>query len=187
MQSNPERKFPCYSAMGERYPAVRKAVWDNLDALRGCKGDSGKMADLINSQFPDKATHFRIHSGGDFFSQRYFDAWLEVVTKRPNVVFWAFTKSVNYWVDRLGLIPENLNLTASYGGLHDYLIEKHALKYCRVYSTMEQVIASGLPLDDNDLLASTSTKPFALLLNSTKAKMKKKGTFDEGLQKTKGR
>jgi len=186
MTAGKDRKYPCYSAMGERYPAVRRAVWENFYALASCKGDAAKMAELINSEFPAKAKRFRIHSGGDFFSQRYFDAWLEVVARRPEVAFWAFTKSVNFWVERLGLIPENLNLTASYGGRYDYLIAKHELKHCRVFNTMEEVLASGMPLDDNDALASTGTASFALLLNSTKSRMKKKGTFDEGLQRTKG-
>jgi hypothetical protein len=77
--------FRCYAASAERYPAVRKQRWDNF--ITACRRGIA---------IPDKATHVRIHGSGDFYSQSYFDYWLELCKENPNVLFWAFTKSVRY-------------------------------------------------------------------------------------------
>jgi len=155
-------RFRCYASSSERFPAVRKHRWSNLD-------------DVLNDKpivVPEDATHVRIHASGDFFSQIYFDQWLEVARVNPTVQFWAFTKSLMYWIARLNNIPSNLNLTASYGGLEDYLIEEYSLKYAKVFTTKEEFIDSGLPLDTDDSLAMKGDVSFALLDNH---KFKKKG------------
>ena len=40
---------------------------------------------------------------------------LKLCSEHKDVEFWAYTKSVNYWVSRLNKIPKNLVLTASRG------------------------------------------------------------------------
>jgi hypothetical protein len=114
---------------------------------------------------PSRATHVRIHGGGDFFNQAYFDAWLSVIAGNPSRTFWAFTKSLNFWVRRLDRIPANFTLTASYGGTQDHLIERYGLKHCRVFRTLAEVEASGLPLDTDDTAAMSGAGNFALLDN----------------------
>jgi hypothetical protein len=59
------------------------------------------MTDLILQSLPPGAPVVRVHTGGDFFSQRYFDAWLEVSRQRPQTTFYFYTKSLRYWVARL--------------------------------------------------------------------------------------
>lgn len=41
-----------------------------------------------------KAPYFRIHTGGDFFSEEYARAWAKVIEETPDVRFWAFTRSL---------------------------------------------------------------------------------------------
>jgi len=96
---------------------------------------------------PCGCKYFRIHQSGDFFSQAYFDMWLQVCSGNPRVLFWAFTKSVNFWVERLGSIPRNIILTASYGGKHDGLIKEYGLKSVKVVREVSD--ADGLPIDSN--------------------------------------
>lgn len=161
--NGPEQEFKCYAAVVERYPAVRGVRWANFDQLKG--KSVSEMADIISAAMPPSAKHVRIHGGGDFFNQSYFDAWLEVCERFPGVKFWAFTKSIGYWVARLDRIPGNLTLQASYGGRQDDLIEKHGLKYARVFKSIEEVNDSGLPLDVDDSLAMDGFTSFALLDN----------------------
>lgn len=121
---NQSVSYRCYAAAAERFPGVRDHRWKNFDYVS--KGNKVIV--------PHQARHIRIHASGDFFSQAYFDMWLEVCRDNPDKEFWAYTKSVNYWVNRLDEIPDNLEITGSYGGKYDTLIDKHGLKRVKVVS-----------------------------------------------------
>lgn len=126
------------------------------------------MVNMIHISLPDKATTIRIHVSGDFFNQAYFDAWMIVARFNPNVHFYAYTKSVNYWVAYLDAgykIPTNVNLTASYGGRHDDLINKHNLKSVEVVFHPQQALTMGLEIDHDDSLAKHGRENFAILLH----------------------
>ena len=59
----------------------------------------------------------RVHSSGDFFSQRYAAAWLEVARRNPDMTFWAPTRTwaapgwVNFW--RRADVPRNFIIRPS--------------------------------------------------------------------------
>lgn len=158
-----KQEFKCYAAVVERYPAVRGVRWINFDELRRKSFD--EMVSMISVALPKSASHVRIHGGGDFFNQAYFDAWLSVCRSRPEVIFWAFTKSITFWLRRRSEIPENLTLQASYGGRDDHLIAENQLKFAKVFRTLKEVEESGLPLDVDDTLAMKGAVSFALLEN----------------------
>jgi hypothetical protein len=164
----PHSEFKCYSAVTERFPAVRDKAWANRDLV--FRLDADAVTDAILALLPDNAQEVRVHAAGDFFSQRYFDGWLGVARAKPNVWFWAFTKSLPFWINRLGQIPDNLMLTASYGGKHDALIEQHGLKYSVVVYSESEARDRGLEIDTNDWLAAYSRQPFALLENFSRSK-----------------
>ena len=42
---------------------------------------------------------YRIHESGDFWSELYFQAWLEVARQHPNIKFYAYTKQLSYWLN----------------------------------------------------------------------------------------
>jgi hypothetical protein len=113
---------------------------------------------------PFDCTAIRIHSAGDFFNQRYFDMWLELARQNPHIEMWAYTKSLQYWVNRIKQIPENLTLTASYGGNLDSLIKEHNLKNVIVYET-QNIVPKDRPIDNNDDWARVKHLNFALLDN----------------------
>jgi hypothetical protein len=72
------------------------------------------MANLILESIPTDAQRIRIHVAGDFFSQAYFDAWLMVARSRPDIAFYAYTKSIPFWIHhRQSDLPENFKLNAS--------------------------------------------------------------------------
>lgn len=159
---NKSNAYKCYAANAERFPAVRNHRWNNFEHVK-----SGNKPIL-----PKDAKAIRIHASGDFFNQKYFDMWIEIANENPDVEFWAYTKSLNYWVQRLNEIAANFELTASYGGNHDDLISLHNLKHTIVFQNANDV-PDGMPIDNNDDCArNKSIKAFALLDNF---KNKKKG------------
>lgn len=91
--------------------------------------------------------------------------WLEIARENPEVEMWAYTKSLNYWVNRISSIPSNLTLTASYGGKHDNLIKKYNLKHAIV--TKDSTL-TDMPYDTNDDMARIPNQAFYLLDNHIK-------------------
>lgn len=153
---NSSNAYRCYAASAERFPAVRRHRWINFQIAQK----------MMLPPLPKGAKAIRIHMAGDFFSQAYFDLWINYCYQHPSVEFWAYTKSLNYWVKRLKVIPHNLTLTASYGGKHDHLIIEHDLKYVWVFDTPAEAKENGLLIDTNDDLArSKKIRKFALIDN----------------------
>ena len=114
---NKSNAYRCYAASAERFPAVRNSRWVNFG-----------LSKIEIPELPKNCKAVRIHASGDFYSQSYFDKWVAYCKENKDVEFWAYTKSLNFWVKRIKEIPENLTLTASYGGKHDNLIKEYNLK-----------------------------------------------------------
>jgi hypothetical protein len=94
--------------------------------------------------------------------------WIDIANENPDVEFWAYTKSLKYWVQRLEVIPSNFELTASYGGRNDKLISQHDLKFVKIYKSKKDV-HDGIPIDTNDDCARNKIiREFALIDNYTK-------------------
>jgi hypothetical protein len=107
------QKFRCFAASAEALrTSVRKSRWHNFDLLKSLKNKED-MASLIYDSVPKKASKVRVHVSGDFFNQTYFDAWMEVAERLKHIKFYAYTKSVSYWLARKDTIPSNFELTAS--------------------------------------------------------------------------
>jgi len=162
-----KQKFRCFSASQEAYFSnVRKSRWDNFVLLRQASevGGARGMSKLLLKNLPTKAKKVRIHVAGDFFSQDYFDAWLDVAISRPKTLFYAYTKSLKFWAYRLDKIPKNLVLNASRGGYYDHLISRFSLPEVSVYFHPED--AEGIPIDHDDSLAMDGkVDKFGLLLH----------------------
>jgi len=174
VQDGKHCRFRCFSASQEAfYRNLFEQRMSNFMALRSCE-NAAAMADLILKAMPKKTGMvYRIHVGGDFFNQNYFDAWIIVAEQRPDDYFYTYTKALPFWIKRRKDIPENLTLTASKGGTHDHLIEKHSLRYAEVVYSEEQAEQLGLPIDHNDFQAydpDNREQPFALLIHGLQPK-----------------
>jgi hypothetical protein len=156
-------QYRCYAASPERFPAVREHRWKNFEYVK----NNNKPI------FPKDCNSLRIHAAGDFFNQAYFDMWLELANENQQIEMWAYTKSLKYWINRINEIPNNLILTASYGGRNDELIEKYNLKNVKVFINKD-LITDGRPIDYNDHYARIPNINFALLDNMKNSK--KNGT-----------
>src|SRR6202011_5397498 len=137
LQDGPSQSFRCFAAGDEsRFPNVRRLRWDNFDLLKG-KTREG-MATLILDSLPLDAKLVRLHVSGDFFSDNYFLAWMDVAKARPEMLFYTYTKSLLIWLRQRSSVPANFKLTASEGGKHDNLIKSEALKSAKVVFSIEE-------------------------------------------------
>jgi hypothetical protein len=164
------QEIRCFAASQEAlYTNTRKARWHNYDLLKEVKTVS-KMQKLIKESLPKSAEIIRVHVSGDFFNQNYFDAWLNTAINNPSIKFYAYTKSVNYWMARTDLIPDNFRLTGSIGGKHDAIIQRNNLKYAEIILAIDEAEAKGLEIDHDDSHAYDGHKSFALLVHGTQKK-----------------
>jgi len=163
----PQVEFRCWATSLEaRLPNIRANYWANYDQLRACHS-TGEMVDLLLAPLPMATRIVRIHIHGDYYNQMYFDAWLLACAERPGTLFYAYTKSLPYWVERLGDIPDNLELNASVGGSQDNLIREHNLKSATVVLHPDVALGLGLPIDTDEWYAALGHENFALLINGT--------------------
>ncbi|MCP5003716.1 MAG: hypothetical protein GY941_07145 [Planctomycetes bacterium] len=154
--NNQSKSFRCYASSAERFPAVRKHRWSNYT-------HSLKKEDII---IPKDAKAIRVHSSGDFYSEEYFKMWLDLCQKNPSIEFWAYTKSLLFWVNNINKVPKNLTLTASRGGLYDHFIDDYNLKNVIVVKNKDST--NSLPIDIKDREARKKDVNFCLLDNNNK-------------------
>jgi len=168
----PKTKFRCFSASQEvMYTNTYKRRDENFNSLKG--KNKMEMFTLITDALPKNLGVCRIHVAGDFFSQDYFDVWLAIALAYPDRLFYAYTKSLTYWLKRRDQIPANFVLTASYGGRLDSKIESEGLRSAKVVFSEQEAIDLGLEIDHDDSHAanpSTKDKDFALLIHGVQPK-----------------
>ena len=156
--------FRCYAAMDEaRRPNVRKTRWDNFDLLKAAKTTKNMAALIIKSIQASglrRGGTLRVHIGGDYFSQVYFNAWMIAARFFPQITFYSYTKSVKFLVD--ADLPENFVFTCSRGGKYDNLIPKSKVKSAKVFFSTDEAKALGLDIDHTDDLAISGSDDFAL-------------------------
>ena len=173
IKDGPDTQFRCFSASQEvLFTNVYNSRKRNHDAIHSLE-TSDAMADAILAAIPKDCRVVRIHVAGDMFSHKYFLAWIKVASRRPDILFYAYTKSLNYWVRSRDMVPSNLVLTASYGGQHDHLIAEHGLRSAKVVFSEQEAADLGLEIDRDDSHACDPTRAnqdFALLIHGVQPK-----------------
>jgi len=179
----PHNIFRCFSASQEAfYPVVYEARKRNTKIIELAAKDILGAAEVISNAIPKKAQGIRIHVAGDFKTRNYFEAWLIIARENPSIRFYAYTKSLPFWVQFRKDIPKNFMLTASRGGHKDKLIREKRLRQAVVIhdpKTVSAIIDSGnynrVPtgrykgwdIDHDDSHAAFEGKSFALLIHNT--------------------
>lgn len=181
----PDTEFRCFSASQEViFPGVYDHRNGHFEALRG--KSLGEMAQILTDMLPKDAGIVRIHVAGDFFNQAYFDAWTFVAFSNPKILFYAYTKSLPYWVNRIAGIPDNFVLTASRGGRMDHMIEQYELRSVKVVFSEAEAKQLGLQIDHDDSHAAIPRlrdKDFALLIHGVQKAGSKAGKAMSELRK----
>lgn len=168
-KDGPNTEIRCYAASLEvLYPPVYNLHKRNLNKMRYHSRTKTRLelSYYIEQHIPRDAGIIRIHSSGDFFNQVYFDAWNLVAIRNPNILFYAYTKALEYWHRRIDQIPTNMVLTASYGGKLDDVIKPLGLRSAIIVHNRKEAKKLGLAIDENDSLAANPNHGnFALLIH----------------------
>lgn len=146
----------CYARHGTyTWPVVRAKHEANLtyvlDDLPGWK--SAMLAELGALKF--RGGWVRIHDSGDFFSDLYLQAWLDICRARPDTNFYAYTKEIARF---RALVepdpPSNFLWVYSYGGTQDAALDPAVDRVADVFPDEEAIAAAGWTSQEaSDLLA----------------------------------
>lgn len=151
-----EQEFRCYAASQEvRLKNVYEKHKRNFEAIR--RLSTTQVRTWLDTIIPANAGVIRMHSSGDFLNKRYFAGWMQFAELHPDTIFYAYTKSLPYWVD-YGELPPNVILTASYGGKWDHMIPEYNLRSAIVVHDEDEADAMGLEIDRDDSHASDPNK-----------------------------
>ena len=187
IKDGPKTEFRCFSASQEvQYTNVYNLRERNYEHLKSLP--HGMMGDEIESALPKNAGIVRIHVAGDFFNTVYFQTWMGIARSYPTVLFYAYTKSLQWWVNNLNSIPDNLILTASRGGRLDDMIDEHNLREAIVVYSEQEAEKMNLAIDHDDSHAarpSMKNNDFALLIHGTQPKGTEAATALKILKKNK--
>lgn len=105
----------CYAKRVTRYDNVFLAYLDNtINAIADPVETVAAVEMQLYGGRKRAPRFFRVHDSGDFFSYKYFCAWMACARRHPETRFYAYTKSNNivlrYGVDN---IPGNFTLLCS--------------------------------------------------------------------------
>jgi len=166
-------QFRCYAASDEaRYEGTYNVRKGNEVSVKKALKSGGvkKLVEEILKYIPYDAGVIRLHTSGDFFSQSYLMAWRLVAKQRPDILFYAYTKSLRYLVGvdmedgSQGVLLPNFLVTASEGGKYDSLIKELGVRSVDVVFDEKD---TDRELDENDGHASSVGGSFSLLLHGT--------------------
>ena len=173
IKDGPHTKFRCFSASQEaQFTNVYNSRKSNGAIIELAAKDYKQAAKEIRKAIPKATQIVRIHVGGDFKTQAYFDAWITVAKLCPSIHFYAYTKSLPFWIARIEVLKriKNFVLTASRGGHKDKLIKECGLREAVVVYSEEQAAELGLEIDHDDSHAASRGENFALLIHGSQPK-----------------
>lgn len=130
----------CYAKQGcYVFPVVKEAQEARLKLAL-----SESFVDVIDSEIKRrKVKVLRIHDSGDFFSLDYFNKWMRVIARNPQVKFYAYTKMIKFFKVREKILPNNFHVVYSYGGKQDAFINVSTDRHARVFSSVADLRRSA--------------------------------------------
>lgn len=140
----------CYARQGTfLFKGSKRVRIDNHQLLltthvtHGLQGVVDILDEAVKSVSKTVAV-IRLHDSGDFFKKWYVQAWVEVIKRHPNILFYAYTKSFPMFkgID----LPSNFRVTYSFGGKWDKKIDG---PNSRIFPTLDDRIEAGY-VDGND-------------------------------------
>lgn len=140
----------------------------------------------------DGGAAVRVHDSGDFYSDDYLAAWIEIAERVPDVLFYAYTKEVSR-VKRHAAecpFPPNFRVIFSMGGIEDHLLDPDTDRHAEVFPDMVALADAGYAdQEENDLYCVLlDTTRVGIPANNIPAFKKRmgRGTFGS-LERDKGR
>lgn len=143
-------KVYCYATKGfYQMPSVKAKFERNLEASKKDNFFMKIQSDINQLKSLDKIDAIRIHSSGDFYSYKYLMQWRVIILNNPDLVFYAYTKSIPLFVKMLGdyHLPDNFKVIFSEGGKYDNLIESMNLRRVKL---VDQYSRDAMTSDSDD-------------------------------------
>jgi len=151
----------CYAQKGNytRFPKIGELMEEKYKISK-----TNTFIPLMNEEIrKKKATHVRIHDSGDFYSIAYLNKWISIANDNKEVIFYAYTKSIKFFINGLKL-PKNMKVIFSEGSKNDNLINTAKDRHARIFKSKELLQAAGyINASDNDLKAITENKKVGLV------------------------
>ena len=174
-----DTEFTCYSATLEAlYPSLYNLTRHNTSLLNEYikKDDFNGLVECFNVSLNKKRSKninlVRWNQSGDIYTRFELEALKKVCELNKDLMFYFYSKNLILYPTNRS-IPNNMKITASYGGKYDYLIDRGYFKRFSkvVFSTNEAKILN-LPIDVDDTHAyqDKGSNGFALLLHGTQEK-----------------
>lgn len=154
----------CYANKGSYIWTNTKKAYEKRYLLS--KDPELFKAKLVEAITRRKATHIRIHDSGDFYNFNYIRSWFKIMTKFPEVKFYAYTKSKKLF-DHLSTKPTNFVLIYSLGSKFDDLVNVEKDRHSKIFYSMDEMNKQGyIDASSDDLLAiNTSNNKIGLLIH----------------------
>lgn len=152
--ATPTCELVCYAGKLEKvYKGVRTNLLHNWSLVKDAS--AAQTESLISDMLRDFQADckrrgapalFRIHWDGDFFSDDYTTAWINVIRDFPDVTFWVYTRNVRSAVaiHKAGL----LNLTLYFSADRDNIAQARMLHntYGILLAYLAETFADGQPV-----------------------------------------
>ena len=167
----------CYARSGTyNFSNVKAAHTRNLELVLEDPQDwKTKVSEELKSKRYEGGKSVCIHDSGDFFSDAYFQLWIDIAIENPHVFFYAYTKEVT--MVKSHVLPDNLVIIFSMGGTQDHLVNKDNDRHADVFPSLEALQEAGyIDQEESDLLAATlPTNKIGIVVNNIKHLKKKQG------------
>jgi len=171
-----DTKFTCYSATLEAlYPSLYNLTRHNTSLLNEYikKDNFNGLVECFNYSINQKINKninlIRWNQSGDIYTRFELEALKKVCELNQDLTFYFYSKNLILYPTNRS-IPENMFITASYGGKYDYLIDRGYFKrFSKVVFSVEEARLLNLPIDTDDTHAymDKGANGFALLLHGT--------------------
>ena len=187
-------EFTCYSATLEAlYPSLYNLTRHNTSLLNEYikNDDFNGLVECLNASLNKKRSKninlVRWNQSGDIYTRFELEALKKVCELNKDLTFYFYSKNLILYPTNRS-IPNNMKITASYGGKYDYLIDRGYFKRFSkvVFSTSEAKILN-LPIDTDDTHAymDKGANGFALLLHGQQEKNSKASVALQQIRKNK--
>jgi hypothetical protein len=147
-------KAICYAQKGcYRFKNVKAVQEARLEVTK--QDDFARLISLEIFKHKKAPKAIRIHDSGDFYSQEYLNKWVLIAHKNPDIIFYAYTKSLDLDFSKR---PANLLIIASYGSLFDDSILALMLagkvdSAAMVVDSVDSIAAGSVDSSSSDLVA----------------------------------